>query len=155
MICLAAYLFSVQIGAPVRAGSELDFWVGKWKVYVGKELAGTDEVVKSLNGFAITETWHGTTPGDEGTSLFYYIAAKKQWKQVWVTPYGAYKEKLSSAVANGIRFAGTAFGPKGKSIADRTTLTKLPDGKVHQVIESAVDGKTWNVGFNAVYVKAH
>ena len=154
MICFALSLLSLQMKAPVAAGKELDFWVGSWKVFVGKELAGTDTVVKSLDGFAITETWHGTRPGDEGMSLFYYMPAKKQWKQVWVTPYGAYKEKVSAPVKDGIRFQGTAFGPKGRNVADRTTLTKLSGGRVRQVIERAADSKTWKVGFDATYVKS-
>jgi len=153
MICIAIAVLAFQGKPPVPAGNELDFWVGKWKVYVGSELAGTDKVTKSLNGFAITEEWHGVG-GDEGTSLFYYMPAKKQWKQVWVTGIGAYKEKVSSPFENGIRFAGIAYGPKGRQISDRTTLTPLPGGRVHQVIEQAPDGNNWKIGFDAIYVKS-
>jgi hypothetical protein len=36
---------------------------------------------------------------------------------------------------------------------DRTTLTPLGNGRVRQVIETSRDGgKTWRVGFDAVYV---
>ncbi len=153
MISLAIALVGFQMKPPVPAGHELDFWIGKWSVFVGNELAGNDVVEKSLNGFVITETWHGVG-GDEGTSFFYYMPAKKQWKQVWVTGIGAYKEKLSSSVGSGIRFSGIAYGPKGKQIADRTTLTPMSGGGVHQVIEQAKDGKTWKVGFDAVYLRS-
>jgi len=150
-ICIAPFVLG-QVRTPVVPGHDLDFWVGSWKVYEGKVLAGTDVVTKSLDGFAITEEWHGVTAGDEGTSLFYYTPAKKQWKQVWVTPSGVFKEKVSAPVNGGIRFAGTVFLPRGKTYQDRTTLTKLPHGEVHQVIESYVGG-TWTVGFDAVYRK--
>lgn len=155
MICgLLALSALAQMKAPVAPGHDLDFWIGKWKVYVGKDHVGDDKVTKSLNGFAICEEWNGTQPGDEGTSLFYYMPATKRWKQVWVTGVGVYKEKLSVPVAGGIRFSGTVFLPRGKSYQDRTTLTKLSNGDVHQVIESTTDGKAWSVGFDAVYKRA-
>jgi hypothetical protein len=153
---IAAFLsiaIASQMRSPVSAGRELDFWVGNWKVYVGKDFAGTDVVTKSLNGFSITESWHGASKGDNGSSLFYYMPAKKQWKQVWVTGIGVYKEKLSAPVPNGIRFSGTVFLPRGRTYQDRTTLTTMPNGEVHQVIESLQGGK-WVVGFDAVYRKA-
>ncbi len=132
------------------ANRDLDFWVGSWNVYVDNTLVGHDVVEKSLDGFVIIERWDGGGD-DKGTSFFYYMPAKKQWKQVWATNVGAYKEKFSEPFKDGIRFAGNVFLPSGKSIPDRTTLTALPDGTVRQVIEQARDGKTWKTGFDAIY----
>lgn len=135
--------------------NNLDFWVGKWDVLGtdGKKL-GEDVVEKSMNGNVVIEHWKGEDdPNDVGISFFYFMPAKKQWKQIWATPLGVYKEKLSEPVENGIRFAGTVFLPKGRTYIDRTTLTKIEGGKVHQVIESSLDnGKTWRTGFDAIYV---
>jgi hypothetical protein len=146
--------FGVIVASLVAAQSErsLDFWVGDWDVYQGDELVGRDKVEKVLGGSAIMEHWQGTdSPEDVGKSFFYWRADSKTWKQVWVVPKGAYKEKVAHVVPNGLRFVGKVYLPNGKSIADRTTLTKLPDGTVHQVIEQARDGKTWKVGFDAIY----
>jgi hypothetical protein len=149
---LALVALGSQTRKPVTAGHELDFWVGRWQVYAGGKLNGTDTVTKSLNGFAITEQWKGTEKGDTGTSLFYYMPVEGRWKQVWVTGVGAYKEKYSEAYPNGVRFSGFAHMPRGKIVGDRTTLTRLTNGDVRQVIEESLDGqKTWQVGFDAIY----
>jgi hypothetical protein len=43
----------------------------------------------------------------------------------------------------------------GGSHLDRTTLTPLPGGRVHQVIEISRDaGKTWEIAFDAEYRQA-
>lgn len=134
----------------VAPSSDLDFWVGKWDVYTGKVKAGQDVVEKSVKGNVAHEFW---TAGDgsKGESFFYYMPAQKKWKQVWVTEEGVYKEKYSEPVKDGVRFAGTVFLPDGRTVQDRTTLTRLAGGDVRQVIEWSRDGKAWTVSFDAVY----
>jgi len=131
-------------------GTELDFWVGKWNVYANGRLDGTDYVEKITGGFGVIEHWKDAD-GSTGKSLFYYMSAKKQWKQVWVTEAGVYKEKYSEAWPNGVRFSGRVFLPDGREIRDRTTLTRLRKGEVRQVIEFTKDGKTWTNSFYAIY----
>jgi hypothetical protein len=70
---------------------------------------------------------------------------------VWVVPGRAYKEKIGVPVKGGIRFEGKVYLPDGRTVPDRTTLTLNPDGTIHQVIEQSKDGKTWIVGFDALY----
>ncbi|MEI8281988.1 MAG: hypothetical protein WCG75_06260, partial [Armatimonadota bacterium] len=111
---------------------------------------GDDTVEKWVAGNAIVEHWKDVD-GHEGKSFFYFMPEKKQWKQVWVTDGEGYKEKLSEPVADGIRFSGTVFLPDGKTYQDRTTLTKLPNGDVRQVIESSRDGKVWKIRYDAIY----
>src|SRR5437660_508745 len=94
-----------QQGVPAMPGGKaLDFWVGTWDVKLrdGKK-AGVDRVEVLLKGAAIMEHWKDVD-GSEGKSFFYFIPASKQWKQVWVTPAGVYKEKLSEPVEHGVRF---------------------------------------------------
>jgi hypothetical protein len=135
-----------------QSEASLDFWVGDWDVYQGEKLVGRDKVEKILDGSAIMEHWQGSDSAqDSGKSFFYWRAESKTWKQVWVVPKRGYKEKVAEVVPNGLRFVGKVFLPNGKSIPDRTTLTKLPDGTVHQVIEQARDGKKWEAGFDAIY----
>jgi hypothetical protein len=137
--------------------AKLDFWVGEWDAFEDDRLAGTNRIVKVLAGCAIEEHWTGAG-GSRGQSLFYYLPASKQWKQVWVTenvlrPGGIKEKSLIAELENGgIRFLGVIALPSGGSYLDRTTLTPLPDGSVRQHIEVSEDeGTTWRSTFDAVY----
>jgi hypothetical protein len=138
---------------------KLDFWVGTWDVYDNHDgtLNGTDVVEKIVGGCAIVENWREADGSGEGKSLFYYQRAKKRWKQVWVTDAGPIKEKqLVDELKGGVRFQGEIPHLDGSSHLDRTTLTPLPGGKVHQVIEISRDaGKTWETVFDAEYRRSH
>ena len=138
---------------------KLDFWVGKWDVYDNHDgtLNGRDIVEKIVGGCAIVENWQEADGSGEGKSLFYYQKAKKQWKQVWVTDAGPMKEKqmIEEYKDGGVRFQGEIPHLDGGSHLDRTTLTPLPGGRVHQVIEISRDaGKTWEIAFDAEYRQA-
>ena len=138
---------------------QLDFWVGKWDVYDNHDgsLNGTDIVEKIVGGCAIVENWQEADGSGEGKSLFYYEKAKKLWKQVWVTDAGPMKEKqmIEEYKDSGVRFQGEIPHLNGGSHLDRTTLTPLPGGRVHQVIEISRDaGKTWEITFDAQYRQA-
>ena len=135
---------------------KLDFWVGTWDVYDNHDgaLNSTDVVEKIVGGCALVENWREADGSGEGKSLFYYQPAKKQWKQVWVTDAGPIKEKqlIDELKDGGVRFQGEILHLDGKSHLDRTTLTPLPGGRVHQVIEISRDaGKTWETVFDAEY----
>jgi hypothetical protein len=137
--------------------ARLDFWLGEWRVTVNDTLDGTDRITRILDGCAVREEWTDID-GGKGESLFYYQRATGQWKQVWVTEYaalpGGLKEKrlVARFGDGGLRFQGEIPLGDGRSILDRTTLTPLPDGTVHQVIEQSRDeGKTWRTAFDATY----
>ena len=137
--------------APTNIGA-LDFWVGTWEVIEDGKKSGDDIVTKRLGGNGIFEDWRGAE-GDKGESVFYFRTFENDWKQIWITERGQYKEKFSHAVPDGVQFVGKVFLKNGKQVDDRTTLTRLPEGKVLQVIEDKVDGKTWKVMFQATYVR--
>jgi len=137
----------------------LDFWIGDWTVVdsTGTRL-GDDRVEKILAGCAVVENWHGTE-GDEGKSLFYYLPTLRRWKQVWVTgqafAVGGLKEKelITRYPGGGTRFQGILQGQRGP-LLDRTTLTPVGNGRVHQVIEVSRDGgNSWLVTFDAIYIR--
>jgi hypothetical protein len=144
--------------ATVPAFSALDFWVGDWDVFVQTTKVGTNHIEKVLAGCAITESWRDAN-GGEGRSLFYYVPATKKWKQVWVTDRamtpGGVKEKelIETLPDGGLRFQGSIALPDGTSYFDRTTLTPLPAGRVHQLIEASRDLHTWMTTFDATYVR--
>lgn len=139
---------------------KLDFWVGNWDVFAKNEKgvdekAGSNLVEKILDGCAIVENWRDVE-GHEGKSLFYYRPIQKEWKQVWVTDFGPMKEKtlIVEMPDGGVRFQGELAKRSGGTYLDRTTLTRLPGGKVRQVIEISLDGgKTWKTTFDAEYRK--
>ena len=134
----------------------LDFWVGDWDVYVGKDLAGRDMVERILDGCAVTERWNGGA-GDQGMSLFAYDARKDLWKQNWVTnnsavPGGIKVKVLRAHSPSSTTFQGEIEGKTGAVYYDRTILTALPGGRVHQEIQVSRDGIAWRTGFDAIYV---
>lgn len=136
----------------------LDFWVGRWDVYVQETLVGRDDVEKVLDGCAVTESWTSAT-GQRGFSLFYFRPDQGAWRQVWVTENalgrGGLKEKeqVMRLPDGGVRFQGEVRLATGGAYLDRTTLTPLPDARVRQHIEISTDGgETWQTTFDAVYV---
>jgi len=147
-LCLA---FVVLAQSPGQSKQSLDFWVGEWNVTSNGQRAGMNRIEKVLGGAAVIEHWKDAA-GGEGKSLFYWMADKKKWKQVWVTPDGSYKEKVAEPIEGGLLFTGTAYLPSGTSYQDRTHLTKMADGAVRQVIEYWDTGsKSWKKTFEAIY----
>lgn len=134
---------------------KMDFWVGHWDVFSGADKDGTNFIEKTLNGCAIIENWKDVE-GHEGKSLFYYNPVTGKRKQVWVTDVGPLKEKVEveAPEKGAVRFQGELPQRGGGVVFDRTTLTPLPGDRVRQVIEQSRDGgKTWVVGYDAVYVR--
>jgi hypothetical protein len=132
----------------------LDFWIGRWSVRTRDGgHAGYDVVERALDGYAVSERWHGAA-GDEGVSLFLFDRFVGTWRQLW-TMDGYVKEKtLDLAEPGCVRFAGVAY-VDGLRFPDRTTLTALPDGTVAQLIEHSLDeGATWKSSFDAIYRRA-
>jgi hypothetical protein len=137
----------------------LDFWVGRWDVYVHDRRVGQDDVAKILSGCAVTESWTSAS-GQHGFSLFYFLPVPRTWRQVWVTDNaltrGGVKEKelVERFADGGVRFQGTLRLPGGGSYLDRTTLTPLASNRVRQVIETSTDdGHSWQTSFDAVYIR--
>jgi hypothetical protein len=137
----------------------LDFWVGDWMVSVGRERAGTDRVERVSKGAAVIERWTDAD-GGEGTSLFSFDPYACTWHQLWITDtperVGGRKHKDLVVVppGGGVRFQGAYPGRKAITVLDRTTLTPLANGTVHQVIETSTDGgATWQNGFDAIYTR--
>lgn len=135
--------------------SQLDFWVGDWVVESEGEEVGRNRIEKILDGCAVLERWTGAA-GGEGRSLF-YVDNESRWQQVWVTQWatmpGGTKEKalVASEDPASVRFE-SRITHDGKTWLDRTTLTKLGDGRVRQLIEISRDGgATWETTFDALY----
>jgi len=138
----------------------LDFWIGRWNVLNARDgsRAGTSTLAKILNGCAITVDWQEADGSGEVRELFYYQKAKKLWRQVWISDAGPTKERaLVDVLPNGaIRFEGEVLQLDGGSHLDRSTITPLTGGRIHQLIEISRDGgKTWQTTFDAEYRRRH
>ena len=137
---LALLLAAAKAGCAAPEYHALDFWLGTWDVTADGHFDGDDVVSSTQSGCAVREQWTDAT-GETGESLFFYDRILGRWKQVWVTSAGAWKEKSQIKAPEGaIRFQGEL----AKGALDRTTLSKLPDGRVQQLIETSLDkGVTW------------
>ena len=151
MLTALAFLTLVAVSDSVQTKSSMDFWVGEWEVYLADgKLVGHNKIEKVMGGAAIIENWVNAG-GGEGKSWFYWMADQKQWKQVWVTPDSAYKEKVATVIEDGLLFTGTTHLPDGTTYPDRTRLT-LSGKEVKQVIEVSRDGgRTWTAVWDSVY----
>ncbi len=137
----------------------LAFWFGRWNVYADGKLDGRSFIESTLDRCAVIEHWDDAS-GFKGMSLFYFEPHAQQWKQVWLTDHalgaGGTKEKsMLSPTDDAVRFQGSVWVAPDRVILDRTTLKKLPDGGVSQIIEISRDGgTTWQKNYDAVYRRA-
>jgi hypothetical protein len=141
-----------------EAARALDFWLGEWDVYVGRQLAGRDRVERILDGCAVTERWRDAS-GGEGFSLFAFDARKELWTQTWITgnsavPGGIKAKVLRARAPGSTTFQGELEATDGTTYYDRTILTALPGGRVRQQIQISRDGVAWRTSFDAIYVPA-
>jgi hypothetical protein len=127
----------------------LDFWLGRWSVQTRDgEPAGVDVVEPVLDGTVVLEHWRNVG-GGEGESFFYFDAVADTWKQVWMFGGVATHKQLAHAEPGVVRFDGDIG-----AVPARTTLTRLADGSVAQLIEQSPDGgATWQTTFDAVYTR--
>ncbi|HUJ25830.1 MAG TPA: hypothetical protein VLW85_07425 [Myxococcales bacterium] len=112
----------------------LDFWLGEWDVASpAGQREGHNLITAEQDGCVIRERWTDKD-GGTGESIFWFDQEAKRWKQVWVTSGGTWKEKLEQPSTEGVVFRGAR---------DHTTLSKLPDGRVRQLIEANEGPARW------------
>lgn len=135
----------------------LNFWLGDWDVFdANNNQVGQNRIEQILNGCAVMEHWT-SQGGSEGKSLFFVDTNTQKWKQVWVTQSantpGGQKEKTLVLNEPGQKtiFQGQ-YQVRGRTILDRTILTKQPDGSVKQEIQISPDqGQNWRTTFLGIY----
>jgi len=157
LACSATTSADKKAGAcPTTGEQPLAFWLGRWDVYADGKLDGHSFIESTLQDCAVVEHWDDVS-GFKGMSLFYFEPHIHQWKQVWVTDHalspGGLKEKaLVFSTADLVRFQGTVWVAPDRMVIDRTTLRKLDDGTLSQVIEYSKDGgSTWMKSYDAAY----
>jgi hypothetical protein len=138
---------------------QFDFWVGDWQVFdfttgIKGALAGTNRVVRIMNGCAIQENWQGAQGGN-GTSFNTYAAAEKHWHQTWVDDSGTLLLLTGQFRDGKMTLEGTHPGARaGVTITERITWNVV-NGDANQVRQlwqqSRDGGQTWQVAFDGLY----
>ncbi len=132
---------------------QLDFWVGEWDVYAGKQKVGESSVQLILKDCVVFENWHGLQGGD-GKSLNKYNNVTREWEQFWVSDSGTTNYFKGSLVDGAMRYTLEMLAPSGGTLLRHLTFSQLPEGKVRQFSERSIDsGKTWATEYDLVYVK--
>ena len=133
---------------------QFDFWIGEWEVQVaGGVVAGRNVVTLEQEGCLLVEHWTATGGVQTGTSFNYYDVRDKKWHQLYLDNSG----NAGAFPA----MAGTLSDGRMVMLTDdvnnalsRWTWYVMEPGKVKQMQEVSTDhGKTWQVGWNSVYIK--
>jgi tetratricopeptide (TPR) repeat protein len=132
---------------------QLDFWVGEWDVYSGKQKVGESSVQLILKDCVVFENW-SDLQGGTGKSFNKYNNLTKQWEQFWVADSGTTNYFKGSLVDGVMSYTVELPTPSGGKFTRHLTFTPLPEGKVRQLSERSSDGgKTWSTEYDFVYVK--
>jgi hypothetical protein len=131
---------------------QFDFWLGEWEVFNPKgDKVGDSSITSAEKGCLVLERW-ASARGLTGQSYNFYDTQKKQWRQVWVSPFevtdyaGALNAK-GEMVLEGV--AQQAGGATQRSLG---TWTVNADGTVTQIFKVwDADKKTWVEDFVGVY----
>ncbi len=151
----AGLLARVEAAAyPCRADPnhhKLDFWIGKWDVFVNGSLAGRNDIESVAAGCALTESWTNTS-GIPGVSLNYYDATIGKYKQIWVAS-GSHTEFIETEADEGkLILVATQTDAAGNQTLTRLSFTRQGDN-VRQLFETSTDGgENWTAGFDGLYV---
>jgi hypothetical protein len=132
---------------------QLDFWVGEWDVFAGKQRVGESSVQLILKDCVVFENWRGLQGGD-GKSFNKYNNVTKQWEQFWVSDSETTNYFKGSLVDGAMRYTFETPTASGGTLIRHLTFTPLAEGKVRQMSERSIDnGKTWATEYDLVYVK--
>ncbi len=132
---------------------QLDFWVGEWDVYSGKQKVGESSVQLILKDCVVFENWRGLQGGD-GKSFNKYNNVTKQWEQFWVADSGTTNYFKGLLVDGAMRYTLEMPGPSGGTLTRHLTFSQLADSKVRQLSERSMDGgKTWTTEYDLIYVR--
>jgi hypothetical protein len=139
---------------------QLNFWVGQWDVApwnappgTPSNAAGFNDVHPMLENCVIYENWRGTG-GGEGKSFNFFDRNTRKWRQVWVADGGGSLDYSGEFRDGAMRFEAQTRSPQGGVVLQKLTFTPFGRDTVRQTFEASPDsGKTWNVTFDARYIR--
>lgn len=133
---------------------QFDFWLGEWEVFNLKgEKVGANSVALHEKGCLLVERWT-SAKGNTGQSYNFYDTARKQWRQVWISPFEATDYAGSLNAKGEMVMEGLAQQAGGASERSLGLWAKNPDGSVTQTFKSWDEGKkAWVESFVGIYRK--
>lgn len=137
---------------PVR--SQLDFWVGEWRVEGSEgQVLGRNRISKRHGGCVVEEVWTSARGVGSGESLNFVDPSDGRWRQVWVGSTGTVIRYAGELRDGAMRFRGRALTADGTEAHSRMVLETLEGGRVSQRIDRSDDGgTTWETTFEGIYV---
>jgi hypothetical protein len=157
---IVASLVAIRYPCHTRPESQqLNFWVGDWNVApwsappgTPNNVAGTNLVTPILENCVLLENWKGAG-GGEGKSMNFFEPSTRKWRQIWVADGGSTLDYAGEFKDGAMRFEGKTMIPNGY-ILQRLTFTPFGKDTVRQTFHNSLDsGRTWNVTFDARYVR--
>ena len=128
---------------------QFDYWLGEWDVEVGGKRVARSSIQLILSDCVISENYWRLDNTYSGKSYSMWDAANKRWEQNYVDSGGSSSHWLGALENDRIVF----YDRTGK-VVQRMTYTKEGPDHVRQTIDvSSDEEKTWNSGFNGLYVR--
>ena len=137
---------------------QFDFWLGDWNVQdAAGNPAGTNRITSIQGGCVLLESWSGAKGGSgTSTSFNMYFSADRKWRQTWVDNQGGRLDLSGGLQAGMMVLEGESPSQKdpAKLVKQRITWEKKGEN-VRQLWQASRDeGKTWQVLFDGLYVRA-
>ena len=129
---------------------QFDFWIGDWDGFDGDNRMARTHVDRILDGCVLREGYEGTN-GLNGESFSIYDAARKEWRQSWVTNRGQLLLIEGNLQADTMVLAGSYKSAGGGETLVRGTWKPLNGGVRETAVTSIDGGQTWNPWFDLVF----
>lgn len=131
--------------------SQFDFWLGTWDVTWGDDGAGTNHVLRIMDGKVIQENF--SAPGLQGMSVSVYDPERQLWCQTWVDNNGSYLDFTGQFADGKMTLVRNAI-VQGAACQQRMVWYNLaPDGFDWNWERSDDGGQTWQVKWQIRYTR--
>lgn len=131
------------------------FWLGTWSVTsLSGQAQGTNSITLEENGCLMVERWRNVQ-GGTGQSYNFYNPAKKEWRQVWVSPGVIIDYTGGLNQAGAMVLEGTiTYHANQQELPFRGSWSLRADGTVLQEFaQYNPDTSQWDNWFTGVYTK--
>ena len=128
----------------LKAESQFDFWLGKWKLSWGEDDKGTNTITKILDGRVIKESFDGRPSMNlVGQSYTVYVEPLGLWKQTWVDNEGGYLD-FTGGFKDGRMILAREAARDGKKFLQRMVWHNIEKDRFDWNWERSTDqGATW------------
>lgn len=132
---------------------QFDFWLGDWDVFnKSDQRVGSNTVQMLEDGCIVSENWT-SAQGSTGKSYNFYNPITRKWHQSYMDTQGGNWMMDGEYKDGALKYEGAIYSPSGKVLVHMTFFNLGPD-KVRQWAEtSSDDGKTWQVIWDAMYLR--